>query len=67
MAKNFIINSLKTFCGPMTHLSIVGQAFAARAHEELREQCGPWFNAIVETRDRRRRAAELRSHLLKVT
>jgi len=66
MAKNFIINSLKTFCGPMTHLTIVEQAFAAKTHEELREQFGPWFNAIVETRDGRRRAEELRSQLLKV-
>lgn len=66
MAKNFIINSLKTFCGPMTHLTIVERAFAATTHEELREQFGPWFNAIVETRDGRRRAEELRSQLLKV-
>lgn len=66
MARNFIINSLKTFCGPHTHLSIVEAAFAARTHEALREQFGPWFNAIVETRDGRRRAEELRSQLLKV-
>ena len=30
MAKNFIINTLKTFSGPLTHLTIVEQAFAAK-------------------------------------
>lgn len=38
MAKNFIMNTLKTFCGPLTHLSIVEAAFAARTPEELRGQ-----------------------------
>lgn len=66
MAKNFIINTLKTFCGPLTHLSIVEATFAARTHEELREQFGPWYNVIVETSAGRRRAEELRAQLLKV-
>lgn len=66
MAKNFITNTLKTFCGPLTHLSIVEATFAARTPEELREQFGPWYEAIVETRTGRRRAEELRSQLLKV-
>lgn len=66
MAKNFIMNSLRTFCGPSTHLSIIEAAFAARTHEELREHYVPWFNSIVETRDGRRRADELQAQLLKV-
>ena len=66
MAKNFIMNTLKTFCGPQTHLSIVEATFAARTHEEIREQFGPWYEAIVETRAGRRRAEELRQQLLKV-
>lgn len=66
MAKNFIMNTLKTFCGPLTHLSIVEAAFAARTPEELRAQFGPWYEAIVETRTGRRRAEELRGQLLKV-
>lgn len=66
MAKNFIINTLKTFCGPATHLSIVEAAFAANSHEELREQFGAWYQAIVETRAGRRRAEDLRAELLKV-
>lgn len=66
MARNFIMNTLKTFCGPMTHLTIIEKAFAASTHEELREQFAPWYSAIVETRDGRRRAEELRAQLLKV-
>ncbi len=66
MARNFIQNSLKTFCGPFAHLEIVAAAFAANTHEELRWQFDPWFNAIVQTREGKRRAEELRSQLLKV-
>jgi hypothetical protein len=66
MAKNFIMNSLKTFTGPYTHLTIIEAAFAARTHKELREQFGPWYNAIVQTREGRRRAEELRGQLLQV-
>lgn len=66
MAKNFIMNTLKTFCGPQTHLTIVENTFAARTHDELRDQFGPWYNAIIETYAGRRRAEELREQLLKV-
>jgi len=66
MARNFIMNTLKTFCGPMSHLTIVEAAFAAKTHEEMRAVFGPWYHAIVETRDGRRRAEELRAELLKV-
>jgi len=66
MARNFIQNTLKTFCGPFTHLHIVEAAYAAKTHEELRWQFDPWFNAVVQTREGRRRAEELRTMLLKV-
>lgn len=66
MAKNFIMNSLKTFCGPFAHLEIVEAAFAATTHEELRTQFDPWYHAIVQTISGRRRAEELRGQLLKV-
>lgn len=65
-ARNFIQNTLKTFCGPFAHLHIVEAAFAAKTHEELRLQFDPWFHAIVQTRDGKRRAEELRALLLKV-
>lgn len=66
MAKNFITNTLKTFVGPYTHLSIVEAVFAAKTHEALREQFGPWYHAIVQTSTGRRRAEELRAELLRV-
>jgi hypothetical protein len=66
MARNFIMNSLKTFCGPFAHLEIVERAFAAKSHEELRRQFDPWLHAVMQTRDGKRRAEELRGQLLKV-
>lgn len=66
MARNFIQNSLKTFCGPYAYLEIVEAAFAAKTHEEIRLQFGPWYHAIVQTTQGQRRAEELRSQLLKV-
>jgi hypothetical protein len=38
----------------------------ADSHEALREHFAAWYHAIVETRQGRRRAEELRSDLLKV-
>ena len=66
MAKNYMMNSLKAFVGPYAHLSIVEAVFAARNHAELREQYGPWFAAVTETTQGKRRAEHLRAELLKV-
>lgn len=66
MARNFIVNTLRTFCGPMSHIGIVEAAFKARTHDELRTVFGPWSRAIAEVRDGRRRAEELRKRLLNV-
>ncbi len=66
LARNFIQNTLKTFCGPFAHLHIVEAAHAAKSHEELRQQFAPWYHAIVQTRDGKRRAEELRTLLLRV-
>ncbi|MCK6405808.1 MAG: hypothetical protein L6Q60_07300 [Rhodocyclaceae bacterium] len=66
MARNFITNTLRTFCGAATHLSIVEAVHAAKTHEEMRAQFMPWLAAILETRSGRGRAAELRAELLKV-
>ena len=66
MAKHFIQNTLYTFCGQWTHISIVTAASDAKTHEELRKCFIPWYNAIIETREGRRRAGELSSSLLKV-
>lgn len=66
MARHFILNTLYTFCGQWAHLSIVKAASAANTHEELRKSFLPWYNAIIETGEGRRRAEELSSSLLKV-
>ena len=66
MAKHFIMNTLFTFCGQWAHLSIVTAVSAANTHEELRKSFIPWYNAIVETGEGKRRAEELSSSLLKV-
>ena len=66
MAKNFMMNSLKAFVGPYSHLSIIEAVFAAPDHEQLREQFGPWFAAITQTIQGKRRAEDLRSQLLKI-
>ncbi len=65
-ARNFIENTLRTFCGPYAHLEILEAAHAAKDHETLRLQFDPWFHAIVQTREGRRRAEELRGMLLRV-
>ncbi|HEX6734886.1 MAG TPA: hypothetical protein VF096_08725 [Azonexus sp.] len=66
MARNFIMNSLRTFCGPYAHLDIVERTSTAKSHEELRQQFDPWLHAVMQTRDGKRRAEELRGQLLKV-
>ncbi|MFH1660809.1 MAG: hypothetical protein FD131_2860 [Rhodocyclaceae bacterium] len=66
MAKNYMMNSLKAFVGPYSHLTIVEAVFAATSHEALREQFAPWFAAIIETTQGKRRAEHLRAELLKV-
>lgn len=66
MARHFILNTLYTFCGQWAHLSIVKAASVANTHEELRKCFMPWYDAIVETGEGRRRAEELSASLLKV-
>jgi len=65
-ARNFIINSLRSFSGHYAHLDVIEQACAAATHEELRRLLGPWLHALMQTRDGKRRAEELRAQLLKV-
>lgn len=66
MARNFIMNSLRTFCGPYAHLDIVERTSTAKTHDDLRQQFDPWLHAVMQTRDGKRRAEELRGQLLKV-
>lgn len=66
LARNFMINTLKTFFGPYEKLSIIEPVFVARSHEEMRQYFDVWYAAIVSSRDGRRRAEELRTRLLQV-
>lgn len=65
-ARHFMINTLKTFCGPHVHISLVHDIFHAPSHEQLRDHFGSWYRAIMETRQGSRRADELRTELLTV-
>ncbi len=66
MARHFMINTIKTFCGRDDHFSLQYDIFNAGNHEKLRTYFDPWYNAIVKTIQGRRRAEELRAELLKV-
>ncbi|MDD3483864.1 hypothetical protein [Azovibrio restrictus] len=65
-ARHFMINTLKTFCGPHVHVSLMHDIFDAPSHAKIREYFGPWYRAIMETRQGGRRADELRVELLTV-
>ena len=65
-AKHYMINTLKVFCGQYGPVSLMAAIHGADSHEALREHFAAWYHAIVETRQGRRRAEELRSDLLKV-
>ncbi len=65
-AKHFMINTLRTFCGQYTHVTLMSTLNSAASHEELRLHFDDWYRFIVETRQGRRRAEELRGQLLKV-
>lgn len=66
MARHFMINTIKTFCGRDDHFSLQYDIFNSGSHEKLRTYFDPWYNAIVKTIQGRRRAEELRAELLKV-
>lgn len=66
MARNFMLNSLRTFCGQYAHVTLMATINAARSHEELRLLYPDWYRHIVDTRQGRRRAEDLREQLLRV-
>jgi hypothetical protein len=61
-----MLNTLKTFCGQYGPVSLMSEIFATRSHQDLREYFDRWYHAIVDTRQGRRRAEDLRADLLKV-
>lgn len=66
MARNFMINTLKTFCGQYGPVSLMSEIHAGRSHEELRTYFDRWYDAILDTRQGGQRASDLRAELLKV-
>ena len=61
LARNYLVNSLKTFCSPQSNQQLIAAALAAKTHEELRWQFEPWLHAITQTPQ-----GKLRAHLLKI-
>lgn len=66
MARHFMLNTLKTFCGLYGPVTLMSTIHSAKSHEELRELYGSWYRTIFDTRMGRRRAEDLRTDLLKV-
>lgn len=66
MARHFMINTLKTFCGLYGPVTLMSTIHSAQSHQELRDLYGNWYRTIVDTRMGRRRAEDLRKDLLKV-
>lgn len=66
LARNYLVNSLRTFCSPQANQQLIAAALDARTHEELRWQFEPWLHAITQTLQGKLRAEELRNHLLKI-
>lgn len=66
LARNYLVNSLKTFCSPQANQQLIAAALAAKTHEELRWQFEPWLHAITQTLQGKLRAEELRAHLLRI-
>lgn len=65
-ARHFMINTLRTFCGQYTHMTLMSAVNSAKTHGEMRLLFDDWYRLIVDTRQGRRRAEELRGQLLKV-
>lgn len=65
-ARNFMINTLNAFVGPVGTSSLLDRIERAAGHEELRALFDEWYHAIVMSREGKREAETLRSRLLEV-
>lgn len=65
-ARNFMINTLKTFVGTVGTSSLLLRIESAVGHEGLRELYDEWQRTIAASRDGRREIENLRSKLLQV-
>lgn len=65
-ARNFMLNTLKTFVGPLGASSLLNRIEEAAGHAGLRAQYDEWYHAIVMSREGKREAEALRAKLLKI-
>lgn len=63
VARNFMMNTLKTFNGPYGKLSLVQKIHDSTTCEQLQALFEEWLHAIGETRAGRQRAEELSARL----
>ncbi|SHE86759.1 hypothetical protein SAMN02745117_00956 [Lampropedia hyalina DSM 16112] len=63
-ARNFMINTLRTFVGPVGISSLLERIDEARGHEELRALYDEWYRTLLNSRDGRREVDGLSSKLL---
>ncbi|WP_374490412.1 hypothetical protein [Zoogloea sp.] len=66
MARNFMLNTLKTFVGTVGTTSLQRRIETAMSQSELRTLFDEWFYVIVSSQDGRREAEQLRTKLLEV-
>lgn len=65
-SRNFMLNTLATFVGPLGASGLSTRIEQAQTPLEQRELFSEWFYAIVMTRDGRRDAETLRAKLLEI-
>ncbi|WP_068804682.1 hypothetical protein [Thauera phenolivorans] len=66
LARDFMMNTLRTFNGPYGKLDLVKRIHASSAREDLHAMYDEWLRAISESRIGRKRADELSARLLEV-
>lgn len=65
-ARNFMVNTLNAFVGPLGMTSLLDRLEVANCHTDLRALYDEWYHAMVMSRDGKREAEGLRAKLLQV-
>lgn len=65
-ARNFMVNTLNAFVGPLGMTSLLDRLEVANSHADLRALYDEWYHAMVMSRDGKREAEGLRAKLLQV-
>ena len=66
VARDFMMNTLRTFNGPYAKLDLVKRIHASHQAEDLRALFDEWLQSVSESRIGRKRADELSARLLEV-